>query len=174
MSNRRVKSLDYDDDDLEYDDDEYAEPYDQGQEEVSPEDKEQLRLGTIEVRKILGGAYQPTDTEIQDALWNYYYDIGKTVTFIKSTDNPRNTKALNISATNANQIRASQRLLLLKNHLVSFPHPSRTVPYNVHLFCFGRVRSDLSFDQINLLFQHVTSSPTVLGVKFQNIERLSF
>lgn len=83
MSNRRVKSLDYDDDDLDYDEG-FEEEYDGGQEEVSAEDKEQLRLGTIEVRKVLGSGYQATDAEIQDALWNYYYDIAKTVTFIKS------------------------------------------------------------------------------------------
>lgn len=83
MSNRRVKSLGYNDDDLDYDE-EFEDEYDDGQEEVSPEDKEQLRLGTIEVRKILGSGYQATDAEIQDALWNYYYDIAKTVTFIKS------------------------------------------------------------------------------------------
>lgn len=85
MSNRRVKSLDYDDDDLDYDND-YDEEYDQGQEDISPEDKEQLRLGTIEVRKVLGAAYQVSDTEIQDALWNYYYDVSKTVALIKSED----------------------------------------------------------------------------------------
>lgn len=83
MSNRRVKSLEYDDDDFDYDED-YEEEYNQGQDEVSPEDKEHLRLGTIEVREILGRGYQATDAEIQDALWNYYYDIGKTVAYIKS------------------------------------------------------------------------------------------
>lgn len=81
MSNRRVKALEYDDDDLGYDD------YDEEgqQDELSNEDKEQLRLGTIEVRKQLGPAYDMFvgDSEIQDALWNYYYDIGKSVAYIK-------------------------------------------------------------------------------------------
>lgn len=81
MSNRRVKSLEYEDDDLDYDD--YDE--DEQQDELSSEDKEQLRLGTIEVRKQLGPAFDMFvgDTEIQDALWNYYYDISKSVAFIK-------------------------------------------------------------------------------------------
>ncbi|KAK5103038.1 hypothetical protein LTS08_003841 [Lithohypha guttulata] len=80
MSNRRVKSLDYDDDDLDYD---YDEP-NEDQEELSNEDKEQLRLGTIEVRRVLGSVYQPlSTTEIEDALWNYYYDVDKTVARLK-------------------------------------------------------------------------------------------
>lgn len=85
MSNRRVKSLAYDDDDdgLDYDDG-YDEGYDEGQGELSAEDKEQLRLGTVKVKQALGTTYQVPDADIQDALWNYYYDIGKTVTFIKS------------------------------------------------------------------------------------------
>ena len=83
MSNRRVKNVDFDDGDLDYDDD-YDEDFDQGQEEVSAEDKEQLRLGTIEVRKSLGPAYQVSDTEIQSKLWDTYYDIEKTVSYIKS------------------------------------------------------------------------------------------
>lgn len=108
----------YDDDDLEYDEDEYEEQYDQGQEEVSPEDKEQLRLGTIEVRKILGTAYQASDTEIQDALWNYYYDIGKTVTFIKSKDDIM--KRSIFPPTDTHQINNSLRLPQRKRLLVRF------------------------------------------------------
>ena len=81
MSTRRVKTLDYNDDDLEYDEDDYDDG--EGQDEVSPEDRESLRLGTIEVKKMLGPAYQISDTEIQDALWNFYYDTTKTVNLLK-------------------------------------------------------------------------------------------
>lgn len=83
MSTRRVKTLAYDEDDI----DDYSDEYDEadgGQEELTPEDKEQLRLGTIEVRKILGPAYQVSESEIHDALWNFYYDVTKTVNQIKS------------------------------------------------------------------------------------------
>lgn len=84
MSNRRVKSLALDDDD--YDDyDEYDENYDEGGDnELSPEDKEQMRLGTIKVRESLGSAFKLADSEIQDALWNYYYDINKSVAYLTS------------------------------------------------------------------------------------------
>jgi len=89
MSNRRVKSLAYDDDDdLEYDD-EYDDGYGEGQNEISADDKEQLRLGTIKVKQTLGNTYQVPDADIHDALWNYYYDIGKTVTYIKSKQTRR-------------------------------------------------------------------------------------
>lgn len=83
MSTRRVKTLDYDEDDLDYSEEEYDE-VDNDQEELSPEDKEQLRLGTIEVRRILGSAYQISESEIHDALWNFYYDTVKTVNQLKS------------------------------------------------------------------------------------------
>ncbi|KIW14431.1 hypothetical protein PV08_07214 [Exophiala spinifera] len=88
MSNRRVKSLALEDDD--YDDyDDYDENYDEGGDnELSPEDKEQMRLGTIKVREDLGSAYKLSDTEIQEALWHYYYDINKCVAYLKSIGAP--------------------------------------------------------------------------------------
>ena len=82
MSNRRVKAIDYDDDDLEYDDcEDEAE-----RQEVSEDDKRQLEQATVEVRKGLDTSYQVSDAEIQDTLWNYYYDIAKTVTYIQSME----------------------------------------------------------------------------------------
>jgi elongation factor 1 alpha-like protein len=82
MSNKRVKSLAADDDDY-YEDDDYGDE-DADEEELSPEDKEQLRLGTIKVREALGSVYSVPEKSIHDALWDYYYDVGKTVTFLKS------------------------------------------------------------------------------------------
>lgn len=81
MSNRRVKSLDYDEDEYGYDDQGYA---DAGEDELSPEDKEQMRIGTAKVKEGLGSTYQIRDDEIQEALWHYYYDVGKSVTYLKS------------------------------------------------------------------------------------------
>ena len=82
MSNRRVKSLAVDDDD--YDED-YEEDYDEPQgEELTDEDKRQMQQGTIKVREGLGSAYNVSDKDIQEALWHYYYDIGKSVTYLKS------------------------------------------------------------------------------------------
>ena len=44
-----------------------------------------MRAGTIKVREELGSSFSVTDAQIQEALWNYYYDVGKSVTFLKST-----------------------------------------------------------------------------------------
>ncbi|KAL9087756.1 MAG: hypothetical protein Q9165_006523 [Trypethelium subeluteriae] len=85
MSNRRVKDIAYEADDVEdYDDDEdYAQ--DEG---LSPEDQEQMRQGKTKVREALGTAYSIPDREIEDALWNYYYDISKTVSYLKNQFQP--------------------------------------------------------------------------------------
>jgi hypothetical protein len=45
---------------------------------------EQLRLGTVQVKEKLGSEYSATDKEIQESLWHYYFDVDKTVTYIKS------------------------------------------------------------------------------------------
>lgn len=46
---------------------------------------EQMREGTMKVRDVLGPDIAVTDKEIQDALWHYYYDVAKTVTYLLST-----------------------------------------------------------------------------------------
>lgn len=97
MAHRRVKEIDYDED--EYDDyysgeEEYgydgadagaAAPTASQEDELSPEDKEQMRIGTEKVRAALGDASDfVTDDAIQEALWHYYYDVAKSVTYLKS------------------------------------------------------------------------------------------
>jgi hypothetical protein len=53
-----------------------------------------MRLGTIEVREALpANANNVTDTQIQEALWHYYYDIGKSVSYLVNTYAPRSPKA---------------------------------------------------------------------------------
>jgi elongation factor 1 alpha-like protein len=45
-----------------------------------------MRVGTIAVRAELPAtASHITDSQIQEALWNYYYDIEKTVGYLTST-----------------------------------------------------------------------------------------
>lgn len=90
MAHRRVKDIAYDEDDLDYsdEDDYYGDEgaADGGNEELSAEDKEQMRVGTINVREALGAEQQAffTDAQIQEALWHYYYDVGKSVIYLKS------------------------------------------------------------------------------------------
>ncbi|OCL09549.1 hypothetical protein AOQ84DRAFT_338766 [Glonium stellatum] len=78
---QRVKQLGYDGDDLYYDDD-YSD--EGGGDGLSPEDKEQMRQGTIQVKAALASSISVSDAEIQEALWHYYYDIDKSVTYLKS------------------------------------------------------------------------------------------
>jgi elongation factor 1 alpha-like protein len=81
MSNKRVKSLAVDDDDFE-DDDYYEDEYDDEPEEMTAEDQRQLDHGVIMVRNGLGPQYNKIpEKEIRDALWNFYYDDDKAVTY---------------------------------------------------------------------------------------------
>lgn len=81
MSKHRIKNVSVDDD--LYDDFDDNEGEADETETLTAEDKEQLRRGTVEVREALAGI-SASDSEIQEALWHYYYDVGKSVTYLKS------------------------------------------------------------------------------------------
>ena len=90
MSKHRIKSMAVDDDEL-FDDEDYDNDFgseagdgDGDGDGLTEHDREQLRMGTIEVRKQLGPEFDVTDNDIQESLWHYYYDIAKTVTYLKS------------------------------------------------------------------------------------------
>ncbi|KAF2649085.1 hypothetical protein K491DRAFT_735684 [Lophiostoma macrostomum CBS 122681] len=85
---QRAKNVAYDDDDF-YSGDDYYEDEEGGQNELSPEDQEQMRLGTIKVKEALDSTISVTDKQIEEALWNYYYNIGKSVTYLKNTFGPK-------------------------------------------------------------------------------------
>lgn len=74
------RNYDYENDLDEYDGDE---DYGEEEAELSPEDKAQMEAATMEVQGALGPqASKVTTTQIQDALWHYYYDVNKTVTYL--------------------------------------------------------------------------------------------
>ncbi|KAK6434657.1 hypothetical protein LTR95_009155, partial [Oleoguttula sp. CCFEE 5521] len=80
---RRVKDIDYDEEDL-YDevDEDDAEPDTQA--DLTPEDQANFATLTPVVRAELDEAgLQASDREIQDALWNYYWDVGKSVGYLR-------------------------------------------------------------------------------------------
>ncbi|KAK3678520.1 hypothetical protein LTR78_001817 [Recurvomyces mirabilis] len=82
---QRVKNIDYDEDEL-YDDGDYEEQ-DEG---YTEEDRNQFAVLTPVVRVELEEAgLQASDREIEDALWNYYWDVGKSVTFLKNNRKPK-------------------------------------------------------------------------------------
>lgn len=64
-----------------YDNDDYYS--DEGEEELSAEDKALMEQGTTDVRAALGvEASKVTTAQIQEALWHYYYDVDKSVTYL--------------------------------------------------------------------------------------------
>jgi elongation factor 1 alpha-like protein len=79
----RTRNVDYDD---EYDDDDdYLEEEGEGGDGITEDDKEQMRLGTIQVREALGEFEAGiSDAQIQESLWHYYYDVAKTVVYLKN------------------------------------------------------------------------------------------
>jgi elongation factor 1 alpha-like protein len=94
MSKHRIKAVALEEDYDDYDEDDA----DQAEEGLTAEDKEQLAAGTVAVRAELGDDFPATDQEIQDSLWHYYYDITKTVTYLKSESQALTTgHSLNLS-----------------------------------------------------------------------------
>ncbi|KAJ4313044.1 hypothetical protein N0V84_009623 [Fusarium piperis] len=66
----------------EFDGDDYEEEED----ELSPEDRQAMDNGTAQVRAALGTeASKVTKAQIEEALWHYYYDIDKSVTYLTKT-----------------------------------------------------------------------------------------
>ena len=99
------------------------EDYGEEEAELSPEDKAQMEAATIEVRGALGPqASKVTTTQIQDALWHYYYDVNKTATYL--VDHyiaPPAPKAA--KAAPAQKAKPSGKL-----GAVFFAHPSPCIP----------------------------------------------
>jgi len=85
---QRVKNVDYDEDELYDDEDDgYA---DGGQESYTAEDKENFATLTPVVRAELEEAgLSASNTEIEEALWHYYWDVGKSVSYLKNSRTPR-------------------------------------------------------------------------------------
>jgi elongation factor 1 alpha-like protein len=81
----RTRNVDYDDDDAYDDDDYYNDEEEEAGDGTTEDDKEQMRIGTTRVREALGEFEAGiTDAQIQEALWHYYYDVGKSVSYLKN------------------------------------------------------------------------------------------
>lgn len=74
-----VRNMDYE---AELDD--FDADADEGGDGLTPEDREALARGTEDVRAILGSEAStiPTD-QIHESLWYYFYDIEKTVSYLR-------------------------------------------------------------------------------------------
>ncbi|RDA89820.1 hypothetical protein CP533_3019 [Ophiocordyceps camponoti-saundersi (nom. inval.)] len=74
---------DYDDDDLV---DHYEDYDDDDDNEMGPEDRQAMAKGTAEVQAALGNDVNKVAvTQIQEALWHYYYDVDKSVSYLRKT-----------------------------------------------------------------------------------------
>ncbi|WDK08955.1 elongation factor Tu GTP binding domain-containing protein [Colletotrichum graminicola] len=77
-----VRNLDYEEALDEYEGEEDFEENEADQ--LSPEDREAMNVGTATVQSALGpDGDKVTVQQIQDALWYYYYDIDKTVSYLQ-------------------------------------------------------------------------------------------
>lgn len=76
MSRHRMKTVNYDDDDLADDDDGYDSEEQEYLEQCITEVLGQLRVGEPSVTATRG--------EVQEALWHYYNDIEKAVGYLRS------------------------------------------------------------------------------------------
>ena len=154
----RTRNIDYDDDEL-YDDNDYYEETEEGGEGTSEDDKEQMRVGTIRVREALADLSSfVSDEQIHESLWHYYYDVAKSVNYLKnrlgagasaSTESkyqpPKKEKAIsrfdravsvadqNVPTTTGKQTHAQFSCLSESFQPViddSLPLPPRTMPAN--------------------------------------------
>ncbi|KAJ0168273.1 HBS1-like protein [Colletotrichum tanaceti] len=77
-----VRNLDYDEALDEYEGEDFDDENEADQ--LSPEDRDAMNVGTATVQSALGpDADKVTAQQIQDALWYYYYDIDKTVSYLQ-------------------------------------------------------------------------------------------
>ncbi|KAI6802018.1 elongation factor EF-1 alpha subunit [Hortaea werneckii] len=84
---QRQKNVQYDDDDLYDEEDDYGE---EPQEEYTAEDKDNFATLTPVVRAELEEAgLSVSDSDIQESLWHYYWDVGKSVSYLKNARTPR-------------------------------------------------------------------------------------
>ncbi|POG57759.1 hypothetical protein GLOIN_2v1737167 [Rhizophagus irregularis DAOM 181602=DAOM 197198] len=88
-----TENYDYDYDD--YDDENY---------EMTPEDKAQMDKGKMFVRNVIGQVEGISDKDIENALWNYYYNTEDTIAYLldevhKSKANKKSQKKLGSNKT---------------------------------------------------------------------------
>ncbi|KAI6810375.1 elongation factor EF-1 alpha subunit [Hortaea werneckii] len=84
---QRQKNVQYDDDDLYDEEDDYGEG---PQEEYTAEDRDNFATLTPVVRAELEEAgLSVSDSDIQESLWHYYWDVGKSVSYLKNARTPR-------------------------------------------------------------------------------------
>lgn len=89
---KRVKDIDYDDDDIySGDEEDYENTGDDG---LTEEDRHNFSTLTPVVRAELDEAgVQVANKDIEDALWHYFWDVGKSVSYLKNAKQPKTPSA---------------------------------------------------------------------------------
>lgn len=92
---QRVKNVGYDDDDLYSDEEDYEE--EGGDEQgTTAEDRENFAALTPVVRAELEeSGVQVDDSDIQKALWHYFWDVDKSTAYLKNSRTPRTAQSQN-------------------------------------------------------------------------------
>lgn len=89
-SHRRVKDIAYDEDDVYSDEDE---AYDDNQ-GYTAEDKQNFAdLTPVVQAHLIESEVQATTKEIEEALWHYYWDVAKSVEYIKKQHTTKQTNS---------------------------------------------------------------------------------
>lgn len=78
-----VTSMAYTDDDFVDEHDDFGD--EEGDDDMSPEDKVAMAQGTAQVQQALGADAKVTVAQIQEALWHYYYDVDKSAAYLRRT-----------------------------------------------------------------------------------------
>ena len=112
-----------------YCDDDYYNEEDY-EEDISPEDQEQMEIGTIQVREALDKSsvrVNVTTKQIQEALWHYYWDVGKSVSYITKNFAVKPEPLLAIPASQAGKSshKPHSKLLLYVSESVVSPPPTQ-------------------------------------------------
>ena len=82
---RLVKNLDLADELDDYDGGEDYVVAGGDEEEMTADDKAQMQESSLKVRQVLEQEIPTiTDKDIEDSLWHYYYDVEKSITYLRS------------------------------------------------------------------------------------------
>lgn len=112
---QRVKKIDYEDDDLYSNDGEGEE-----EEGYTDDDRDNFATLTPVVRAELDEAgLQAADREIEEALWHYYWDVSKSVAYLKNTRTPRTGAGKEEKAKGAGKAKSKFELAAEKSAAVA-------------------------------------------------------
>ncbi|KAK9455295.1 hypothetical protein V1511DRAFT_469651 [Dipodascopsis uninucleata] len=127
----------YDDDDF-YDEEEYA----QQEEDLSPEDQEAFTNAIREVKSILKGK-PVTDSQIRDTVWEYYFDVDKSVNVLQDQIKKTEKKSQQKKQERATGIRLYAESMKLRKAILDedFCNPKRQrLSDKVHHTCVHKLR----------------------------------